>query len=144
MECLPWWGKMIHGPIGQWPIFQWGALIAVTVTFSKHHPSANLPTYSPEYCFHFLLIQVPTHQMNTQVPQFIYWAILHPHSVNLPTYFPAYFPHFLFLQVSTCQMNIGPSSSIVPFCISQVLNCLLLLPVWPIIFLIQPNYFPVY
>ena len=44
----------------------------------------------------------------------------------------------------TCQINTGPSSSIVHFCTPQVQICLLLLPVLPIIFIIQPNSFLVY
>ena len=76
----------------------------------------------------------------------------HFYILIVPKCRPAYLFHCIFspfpthpsADLLTCQMNTGPSSSIVCFCTSQVPTSLLLLPVLPIIFIIQPNSFLVY
>ena len=85
-----------------------------------------------------------------QVPPFIHSAFLHPlygakcQSADLPIYSPAYFLTHLNadlldeyrFQFIYCTF-LHPPSADLP-------TCLLLLPMWPIIVLIQPNYILVY
>ena len=119
-----------------------------------HHPSAEVLT----------CLLIPLHIVSIsywskcwparwiQVPQFIYWTFLPPHSTDLPTYSPTYFPYFLLIQVPICWhvrwvqvlvhlSYISTSSKCQP---ADLSTCLLLLPVCPIIFLIQPDFFCVY
>ena len=131
----------------------WNISRGTLLSSSSKPCPAKLTTYSLEMFsiaswYKCRPADLPTCQMNIGPPvQFIYWALIHHPSADIPTclLIPMYIVSITYS--SKCWSADLPdeymslSSSIEHFYIIDVPNCLLLLPMWPIIFPIQPKYF---